>query len=146
MAVLWSVAVIVALVVWFRRKALALREVEPGLVNAVQKMPGASENETATLHLERVSGGWVDSMRAYEVIVNEEKRAELRPGDKGSIEAEAGQIEIYLRLDSGRSRSIALTMEPDAEARLRCRPRRALTALYGATLGRNNYMQLEVAP
>lgn len=99
---------------------------------------------TATLHLERASGRYADSLRAYEVIVNEEKRAELWPGDKTSIEAEPGQVEIYLRLDSGKSKTLTLTMDPGSELRLRARPRSALTALYRATLGRKNYMRLEV--
>ena len=99
---------------------------------------------TATLHLERASGGYADSLRAYEVVVNEENRAELWPGDSTLINVEPGQVDIYIRLDSGRSRSIILKMKPGSEVHLRCRPRSALTALYRATLGRNNYMRLEV--
>lgn len=99
---------------------------------------------TAKLHLERAPGCWADSLRAYEVILNEEKRAELRPGEKRTIEVDPGQVEIYLRLDYARSRSIALRLEQGSEVRLFCRPRSALTPLYRATLGRNNYMRLEV--
>jgi hypothetical protein len=99
---------------------------------------------TAKLYLERAPGGWADSLRAYEVIVNEEKRAELRPGEKTTIEVDSGKVDVYLRLDSGRSRSITLNLEPGSEVRLFCQPRSALTALYRATLGRNNYMRLEV--
>lgn len=99
---------------------------------------------TAKLHLERAPGGWADSLRAYEVIVNEEKRAELHPGEKITVEVSPGQVEIYLRLDSGRSRLIRLDAEPGSAVRLCARPRSAVTALYRATLGRRNYMRLEV--
>ena len=99
---------------------------------------------TGRIVIERAPGGWADSLRAYEVIVNEEKRAELRSGEKKTIELDPGHIEVYLRIDSARSRKIAVQLESGTEVRLYCRPRSALTALYRATLGRRNYMRLEL--
>jgi hypothetical protein len=99
----------------------------------------------ATLHIERASDGWTDSLRAYDVIINEKKRAELGPGEHRDIDVEAGKVEVYLTLDSGRSRAITLDVKAGEEVRLRCRPRSALTALYRILFQRKNYMHLERA-
>lgn len=96
------------------------------------------------LHLERPSGDYADSLRVYDVVVNDEKRGELGPGEQISIDVEPGPVSVFLRLDSGKSKSISLNLDSDGEVRLRGRPRSALTALYRATLGRRNYMRLEV--
>lgn len=99
---------------------------------------------TATLLIERAPGGWADSLRAYEVIVNEEKRAELCRGEKRTIEVDPGQTEIYLKIDWCRSKIVHLSLGEGSEARLSCRPRLLFTVLYAVIFSRNNYMRLEV--
>lgn len=99
----------------------------------------------ATLRIERAPNGWTDKLRAYDVVVNEKKRAELGPGEHRDIGIEAGQVVVYLTLDSARSRAITLDVKAGEEVRLRCRPRSALTALYRILFQRNNYMHLERA-
>jgi hypothetical protein len=99
---------------------------------------------TAFLYLERASNRWVDSLRAYEVIVNGEKRDEIREGEKKTIEVDPGRVEIFLKINWCKSRSVTLDLASDSQAQFYCRPRNPLTALYGVTFGRNNYMRLEV--
>lgn len=98
----------------------------------------------AKISIERSPGGWTDSLRAYDVIVNEEKRTEIFPGESLVIEVESDRVQVYLRLASGRSRIFEVDVEPDSEVQSRCRPGNALTALYRITLGRNSYMHLEL--
>jgi hypothetical protein len=50
---------------------------------------------------------------------------------------------VYLKIDWCRSPILRLNLQPGAEARLLCRPRSSLTAIYRITFGRNNYMRLE---
>ena len=99
---------------------------------------------TVTLHIERAPGGWADSLRAYEVIVNEEKRAELCRGEKRTIEVDPGQTKIYLKIDWCRSKIVQLPLGEGSEARLSCRPRLLFTVPYAVIFSRNSYMRLEV--
>lgn len=99
---------------------------------------------TAYINIERRDGGWRDRYRAYEVLVNGSKRADLWRGDRKRIEVEPGVVEVYLKIDWAKSRIINLDLRPDSEARLRCSPRSLFTTLYGITFDRNNYVRLEI--
>lgn len=61
------------------------------------------------------------------------------------IDVDPGEIEIFIRIDWCRSRVVRVTATDGAELRLRCRPRSLVTAFYGITFGRSNYVQLETA-
>jgi hypothetical protein len=99
----------------------------------------------ATLVLERPPGQWRDRYRSYEVIVNDQLRGELGRGEQRTFEVGAGEVEIYTKIDWCRSRKIRLNVNPGSEIRLVCQPRNMLTALYGITFGRNNYIRLNLA-
>lgn len=98
---------------------------------------------TAFICIGRPDKGYRDRYRSYEVIVNGSKRAVLWRGDSEKIEIDPGAVEVYVKIDWCKSRTLVLSLEPGSEARLRCRPRSALTALYGITFGRNSYIRLE---
>lgn len=100
---------------------------------------------TAKLHIARAPRGYRDSLRSYDVVVNGQVRAQLRRGEATTIEVDPGHVEIYIEVDWGRSRVVGMSLDPGAEAQLLCSPRTALTALYGITFGRNNYVRLEPA-
>jgi hypothetical protein len=100
---------------------------------------------TARLHIERAPRGYVDRWRSYEVFVNGELRAELRRGETATIEVDSGPVEVFVKIDWCKSRVTQMNLDPGAEARLVCRSRHPLTALYGITFGRDNYVQLEPA-
>lgn len=99
---------------------------------------------TTRVLLKRVSNGWVDRYRAYEVIVNGEPRADLKRGEQISLEVDPGHVQIQLRIDWCKSRPIEMDLSLGQEAQITCRPRTILTVFYGVTFGRDNYMQLEV--
>jgi hypothetical protein len=98
---------------------------------------------TAYLQIERPDRGLRDRYRAYEVIVNGEKQAELWRGDKKRIEVEPGPTQIHVKIDWCRSRTVDLALKPGDETQLICRPRPLVTVIYGVTFGRNNYVRLE---
>lgn len=98
---------------------------------------------SALVSIERPEGGYRDRYRSYEAIVNGQKRAEIWRGEKKRIEVDPGPVQVYMKIDSGKSRVVELTLQPGDEAKLRCRPRSAFTALWGITFGRNNYVRLE---
>ena len=100
---------------------------------------------SATLILERTLGGWRDRYRSYEVIVNGRLRGELARGEQRSFEVEAGEVEVYLKIDWCKSRAVRLIVNQGSGVRLECQPRNILTALYGITFGRNNYIRLDLA-
>jgi hypothetical protein len=100
---------------------------------------------TSTLCIERPATGLRDRYRSYEVYVNGVKRAELARGEVARIEVEPGDVEVYITIDWCKSRAVGLAVDPGAEVRLRCRPRNLLSAIYGVTFGRNNYVRLEPA-
>jgi hypothetical protein len=97
-----------------------------------------------SINFERVNRGWVDSLRAYEVMVNGHKSAEIRRGDRIELEVEAGRVEVHLELDWCRSRSLIFDVAEGSVVSIQCRPRSLLTAIYGITLGRKNYMRLAI--
>jgi len=97
----------------------------------------------ATLHISRPARGYVDRWRSYGVIVNGELRAQLHRGETTSIEVEPGQIEIFIKIDWCRSRVVQMALSPESEAHFVCRPRSVVTALYGITFARDNYVHLE---
>ena len=99
---------------------------------------------TTAIKITREPGGWRDRLRAYEVWVNGEKRAEIRAGEQRVIDVAPGPVEIFLKLDFVRSRIVRLDVLEGAEPHLHCRPRSAITALYGITFGRNRYMHLQI--
>jgi hypothetical protein len=101
---------------------------------------------TAAIRLTRDPGGWVDRLRAYQVVVNGQVRAELRAGEYCVVDVEPGPAEVFLRLDFGKSQTIRLDVPDGLEEHLRCRARSWLTALYGISFGRNRYMRLEKVP
>jgi len=76
-------------------------------------------------------------------MVNGVSRASLRRGEKEAIEVSPGELEVYLKIDWCRSRTVRVNLEPGSEARLRCRPRSLLAAPYGLTFGRKNYIRLD---
>jgi deferrochelatase/peroxidase EfeB len=97
--------------------------------------------------IERAATGWVDRYRSYEVIVNGAKRADIWRGESTTISVEPGEAEIFLRIAWCRSRTAQVEVSSGDERRLACRPRSILTALYGITFGRDNYIRVdEVAP
>lgn len=98
----------------------------------------------AQFQIERSPHGYVDRYRSYEVIVNGEAHSELRRGEKKTIEVEPGEIEVFLKIDWCRSRVLRLMVDAGSEIRLFCRPRRLLTAFYGLTFGRHNYILIEI--
>jgi len=99
----------------------------------------------AKVRISRTAGGYVDRWRSYEVIVNEEVRAKLLPGEATTIEVDAGQVDVFIGIDWCRSRAVRMDLPPGSEAQLLCRPRSLLTAFYGITFGRKNYVRLEPA-
>lgn len=93
--------------------------------------------------IQRAHEGWRDRYRSYEVIVNGERRADLWRGEATAIEVDPGEVEIYIKIDWCKSRSIRMNMKAGSEKRLFCRPGSLLTGTYGVTLGRNNYVRIE---
>jgi hypothetical protein len=116
-----------------------------GLYFAEGFLGGLLDPVNPLILIERAQGGWVDRYRAYEVVVNGESRAELRRGEKQAIKVDSEEIEIFLRIDWCRSRTVRLSLAEGTEARLFCRPRRLLTAFYGITFARDDYVRLESA-
>lgn len=98
----------------------------------------------AKVHIERSDSGWVDRARAYDVIINQELRGKLKRGDQTEIDVRPGQQSIYLKIDWCRSRILRVDVEPGSSVWLRCQPRNPLTAIYGITFGRKNYVRLEI--
>jgi hypothetical protein len=101
--------------------------------------------QAAKIHIARSNDGWVDRARAYDVVVNGEHRGKLRRGEYTEIDVEPGEQSVYLKIDWCRSRVLEFNLQEGAKAQLRCWPRGPLSALYGITIGRNNYMRLESA-
>lgn len=95
------------------------------------------------LTIERAATGWVDRYRSYEIIVNGEKLADIWRGESRDIAVDPGRVEVFLRIAWCRSRKVELSVSPGTEACLFCRPRSVLTAFYGITFGRDNYIHLE---
>jgi hypothetical protein len=100
---------------------------------------------SATVVISRTPGRLRDRYRAYEVIVNDQLRGELDRGDKESFEVSPCEVEIYLKINWCKSQLVRLDISSGTEVRLVCQPRNILTALYGITFGRNNYIQLDLA-
>lgn len=97
------------------------------------------------IHIERNRHGYVDRYRSYEVVVNGACQAELRRGESKTIEIDPGEVEIFVKIGWCRSRKLQLKVNLGSEARLVCRPRSVVTALYGLTFGRHDYVRLEPA-
>lgn len=100
----------------------------------------------ARLLVKRVSKSWVDRYRAYEIVVNGEVRAQIRRGEQVTVEVDPGQVDAHLRIDWCKSRPVKLNLALGQVALITCRPRSLFTALYGVTVGRNDYIQLDVEP
>lgn len=100
---------------------------------------------TAFLNIERSDDGWVDRYRAYEVIVNGQKRADLRRGEQRTIEVGSGQIVVVVKIDWCSSHPLTIA-EPEAgsELRIHCRPSNLMAALYSMVFARDNYIRLEM--
>jgi hypothetical protein len=98
---------------------------------------------TGRLVVERASSGWVDRFRAYQIVVDGETRAEICRGEAQEVEVDPGEVEVFLRVDWCKSRAMRVQIAPGVEARLACRSRSVLTALYGITIGRDDYVRLE---
>lgn len=107
-----------------------------------QDLPPSTQ--MAKIHIERSSHGWVDRIRAYDVIIDDEPRGTLTRGKHAEIPLEAGEHAVYLRIDWCSSQIFRINLGPGDKANFRCRPRSVLTLLYGITFGRKNYIQLEL--
>lgn len=97
----------------------------------------------ADLSIERDSRGWVDRYRSYKIVVNGDEVGSLKAGEEKVIGVDAGSAEVYLKIDWCRSRKILLDLDAESKVQLSCRPRTVLTAFYGVTFGRNDYIQIE---
>lgn len=98
---------------------------------------------TTVIITRRTADGWRDRYRPYGVIVDDKHRADLWPGEESRIEVCPGQMEVYLKIDWCTSRPLQVNLKAGSENRFVCRSRSLLTAIYGVTLGRHNYIQVE---
>jgi hypothetical protein len=86
------------------------------------------------------------SYGAYAVVLDGVKVARVKRGETCTIETDAGHHEVRLAVDWCRSPTVSFELAAGQEARLRCWPNaRPLTILHRATLGRANYIGLELA-
>lgn len=76
----------------------------------------SANRPTAIVLIERPDRGFPDRYRSYEVIVNGRKRAEIWRGEKKRIEMEPGVVQVYMKIDWGKSREMELTLQPGDEA------------------------------
>jgi hypothetical protein len=117
---------------------------ESRIMRPVQAQGLTPHMQMSTIHIERSSHGWVDRVRAYDVVIDDEPRGTLTRGRRAEISIEPGEHVVYLRIDWCRSRTFKVNLQPGDRANFCCRPRSLLTALYGITFGRKNYIQLEL--
>jgi hypothetical protein len=100
----------------------------------------------ARIQIDRAKGGRTDKLRAYAVVLDGVKVARVKRGETCTIETDAGHHEVRLAVDWCRSPTVSFELAAGQEARLRCWPNaRPLTILHRATLGRANYISLELA-
>lgn len=97
----------------------------------------------ATIQIDRASGGLVDRLRAYRVILDGHEVGKIRRGERITFDVDPGRHEIYLKIDWCRSPTITLELAPKEETRLMCAPNaNPLTLEYYITFARNRYIKL----
>lgn len=98
----------------------------------------------AEIQLVRQGGRWVDRLRAYHVRLDGGQIGEVRAGETLHFEVGPGHHEVQLKIDWCWSRKIQLDLDAGSSVQLRCRSRSLLTAFYGMTFGRRDYIKVEM--
>jgi hypothetical protein len=99
--------------------------------------------DPAKIKIDRVSNGWVDRGRTYEVFINGISRGKLRRGEQIEVEVDPGSQAVHLALDWCRSPTLTIDLKPGDQSRFRCRPANPLLIPYTITFGRDRYIRLE---
>jgi hypothetical protein len=98
----------------------------------------------AVLEVKRATGPWTDRARKYELRVDGEAVARLRPGDVARIQISPGVHRVRVHIDWATSREVIVTVGQNETARFVCRPRATVFShLFWTTVGRSRYVRLE---
>jgi hypothetical protein len=99
---------------------------------------------SATIHLERQPGGWVDRARAYTLLVDGREMGQVKAGEALDAEVPAGAHEVQLKIDWARSLPQTLDLGSGETANFSCAPNaNPLTALWWVSVGRKRYIRLD---
>jgi len=76
----------------------------------------------AVIALNRSPGGWRDSRRSYSVVLDGQKVAKVRRGERLELPVLVGRHEIYLKIDWCTSQTVELEATPGAVIEMFCEP------------------------
>jgi hypothetical protein len=96
-----------------------------------------------TMIINRVSHGYTDRFRAYEIWIDGNLAGKIRRGERQRIEVAAGEHEVCLRIDWCRSPSVRVRLGIGESVELSAGPNaHPLAILYYLTFGRSRYIRL----
>lgn len=100
--------------------------------------------DTGTIALTRAPGRRKDRARAYKVLVDDVRVAEIRGAQTLELEVPSGAHVLRLRIDWTGSPALAFTLTPGQTARFECRPTSvAPWSMVLGLLSRTRYVVLE---
>jgi hypothetical protein len=113
------------------------------------RSPLSSLAPVAEIVVSRPAEGYVDRLRRYEIVVDDETLANLRRGDEVSVPVTVGHHRVHAKIDWGRSQDLDLDLGEDDRAFLLCQPGFAFsllrpTALLYMTIWRKRYLALQL--
>ncbi len=101
----------------------------------------------ASIEIQRRDVGYVDRLRAYKVLIDDEHRGTIGRGQTLTLDVAPGRHTVMLKIDWARSQKLNVDVGDGETARLRCAPAaNPLTGLWYSTIGRGRYIRLRVAP
>jgi hypothetical protein len=107
--------------------------------------PANANVQPAQVRLRRRRRLYADRLRAYDVLVDDERVGRLKHGEEASFEVEPGRHKVQLRIDWASSEPRVIDLRAGEVAELECRARNPLGAVYWITFGRRRYIRLEEA-
>jgi hypothetical protein len=89
--------------------------------------PGSSAKEGAApggsfITLSRVPGGWRDRVRRYQVIIDGERVAMIKRGQRIDLPVTPGRHVVFLQIDWARSPQLDVDVPPGEVISLECAP------------------------
>ena len=102
--------------------------------------------DSATIHVERRAGGYVDRGRAYTVLVDGAESGKVKHGEGVDVAVSPGTHEVQMKIDWTRSLPISVEVADGEQVRLSCAPNaNPLTVLWYISVGRSRYIDLQRA-
>jgi hypothetical protein len=95
-----------------------------------------------TIAIYRSPDIWMDRNRVYKVLIDDQERGEIWPGQRLSVNVSAGERRVLVKIDFMRSNELALTVLQGEDVDLTCAARGSALAIFNTIFRRKAYLDL----